>query len=186
VGLFYFAGRGVQIDGDMYLLPLRMRFEQEQDVREKALPVRQVLGSLAAASYHLTIVILDTSRNNPFLRREQSMRQRLTVMDASPGTFIAYATAPGGAASEGQERNSIYTKYLLRSLATPGLSLEELFRQVRRGVEEETSGYQTTVGDLLSCRAVLSGAYASRDVPATSIFPCPPPPTVPQRQPQPQ
>jgi len=108
VGLFYFAGRGVQIGGDTYLLPLRMRFEQEQDVREKALPVRQVLGSLAAARNHLSIVILDTSRNNPFLQQEQSMRQRLTVRDASPGTFIAYATAPGGAASEGQERNSIY------------------------------------------------------------------------------
>src|SRR5262245_53398218 len=67
VGLFYFAGRGVQIGGDMYLPPLRMRFEQEQDVREKALPVRQILGSLAAASNHPTIVILDTSRNNPFL-----------------------------------------------------------------------------------------------------------------------
>jgi uncharacterized caspase-like protein len=143
VGLFYFAGRGVQIGGDMYLLPLGRRFASEQDVRAQALPVGQVLGNRAAASPPLTIVILDAARQNPFLHREPSLRHRLTVTSASPGTYIAYATAPGGAVTEGQERNSIYTKYLLRALATPGLRLDALFRQVRQGVEEETGGRQT-------------------------------------------
>ena len=64
-------------------------------------------------------------------------------MDAPQGTLVAFSTSPGKTASDGQGRNSPYTKNLLKALATPGLPIEQVFKQVRRGVQDETKGEQT-------------------------------------------
>jgi uncharacterized caspase-like protein len=143
VGLFYFAGQGVQIRGEMYLIPLGVRLAQEQDIQHEALPVGRVSGAMEDAGTPLNIIILAASRNNPFAQSGRSSQQALTAIQSARGMFTAYATAPGAVALEGTERNSIYTKYLLRHMTTPGLSLESLFKNVRKAVIEETQGRQT-------------------------------------------
>jgi len=143
VGLFYFAGHGIQIGGDMYLIPLGVRLEQAQDIRHEALPVGRVLGDMEAAGNPLNILILAASRNNPFAQRGRFSQGGLAAMSSPRGMFTAYATAPGAVALEGIERNSLYIKYLLRHMTTPGLSLENLFKHVRLAVEQETQGKQT-------------------------------------------
>jgi uncharacterized caspase-like protein len=144
VGLFYFAGQGVQIRGDMYLMPLGARLDQEQDLRHEALPVGRVAEVMGDAGNPLNIIILVASRSNPFAQSWRSRQEGLAPLPtAHRGMLIAYATAPGAVAGEGTERNSIYTKHLLRHMTTPGLSLENLFKSVRRAVVEETQGRQT-------------------------------------------
>jgi uncharacterized caspase-like protein len=110
-----------------------------EDVQQQALPLQRLLEVVKAASPVPTVLILAASRDNPFL---PSMRSHLQGL-SSPNVFIAYATAPGTRVLEGAGRNSIYTKHLLRHITTPGLSLVQLFRHVRRAVIEESEGKQT-------------------------------------------
>jgi hypothetical protein len=144
MGLFYFAGHGVQADGENYLIPLKARIDRQQDVRYQALPMGRVIGAMEDANNGLNIVILDACRNMPFSRSWRSSQGGLAPPTLSPrGMLIAYATAPGGMAADGTGENGVYTKYLLRAMAVPGLSIEQVFKQVRYGVVAETGGKQT-------------------------------------------
>lgn len=143
LGLFYFAGHGVQVAGENYLIPLGTRIDREQDVRYEALPVGQVLGAMEDAGNGLNIVILDACRNNPFARSWRSDRRGLAVVQATRGSLIAYATEPGGLANDGDGRNGVYTHHLLLNLPTPGLPVEQMFKQVRIGVLLASGGKQT-------------------------------------------
>jgi hypothetical protein len=144
MGLFYFAGHALQVDGENYLLPLNVRIERQQDVRYQALPLGQVVGAMEEAGNGLNIVVLDACRNAPVT---QSIRSSQTGLAAPPpvpagGMLIAYATAPGGMAVDGEGRNGVYTKHLLQAMTVPGLSIEQVFKQVRLGVVTETRGQQ--------------------------------------------
>ena len=148
VGLFYYAGHGVQVGGENYLIPIGARLRRETDVRYEAVHLGRVLDSMQDANNGLNLVILDACRNNTFSRRWRQFRstplpQGLAVMQAARGTLIAYATEPGGLAADGRGRNGIYTKNLLRYMTTPELAVEHMFRQVRVAVLEETGGKQT-------------------------------------------
>jgi uncharacterized caspase-like protein len=143
VGLFYFAGHGVQVGGENYLMPIGARINREQDVKIAAVHVGRVLGAMEDAKNDLNIVILDACRNNPFARGFRSQVQGLAPVDAARGSLIAYATAPGSVASDGSSRNGLYTENLLRYMSTPGLSVEQMFKQVRIGVGQMTNGQQT-------------------------------------------
>ena len=143
IGLFYFAGHGLQVDGENYLLPLNARIERPQDVRYQALPLGRVVGAMEEAGNGLNILIVDACRNTPV---RQSWRASPTGLAAPPtarGMLIAYATAPGRMAADGEGRNSVYTKHLLQAITIPGLSIEQVFKQVRSGVVAETGGHQT-------------------------------------------
>lgn len=148
VGLFYFAGHGVQVAGQNYLIPLGARLRRESAVRYEAVHVGRVLDSMQDANNGLNVVILDACRNNPFARRWRRFRSTplprgLAIVQAVRGTLIAYATEPGGLAADGAGRNGIYTKNLLRYMKEPGLAIERMFRQVRVAVLDETGGKQT-------------------------------------------
>ena len=143
MGLFYFAGHGLQVDGENYLVPLKARIERQQDVRYQALPVGRVLGAMEDAGNGLNVLILDACRNTPFTRSWRSTPAGLAAPPMARGTLIAYATAPGGVADDGEELNGVYTKHLLQAMTLPGLSIEHVFKQVRSGVVVETSGKQT-------------------------------------------
>ncbi|MSQ48568.1 MAG: hypothetical protein EXR78_09355 [Deltaproteobacteria bacterium] len=143
VGLFYFAGHGLQVGGENYLMPIGARISREQDVKIAAVHVGRILGAMEDAKNDLNIVILDACRNNPFARGFRSQVQGLAPVDAARGSLIAYATAPGSVASDGGGRNGPYTENLLRYMMTPGLSVEQMFKQVRIGVVQTTSGQQT-------------------------------------------
>ena len=145
VGLFYYAGHGVQVDGENYLIPVGSRIEGASDVRYKAVNVGQIIGKMGEARNGLNIVILDACRDNPFSRGFRSSTRGLAVVNsaAAKGTLIAYATSPGKVASDGDTRNGLYTKHLLKNMQTPGLPVEQVFKRVLRGVEQETNGKQS-------------------------------------------
>jgi len=141
-GLFYFAGHGVQVNGRNYLIPVDAEIETESDVKFEAVDAGRVLGKMEDAGNDLNIVILDACRDNPFSRSFRAINQGLARMDAPKGSLIAYATAPGSVAADGEGRNGIYTKYLIRYINTPGLTVEQVLKKVRVEVLKETNNKQ--------------------------------------------
>ncbi len=142
-GLFYFAGHGVQLRGRNYLIPVDASIQNEADVEDQGVDANLMLGIMDEAGNGLNVVILDACRNNPFGRSFRSASNGLAQMDAPSGTLIAYATAPGSVASDGKERNGLYTQELLKNMLIPGLSIEEVFKRVRIAVRNSTAGQQT-------------------------------------------
>jgi hypothetical protein len=142
-GLFYFAGHGVQLRGRNYLIPIDASIQSEADVEDQGVDANLILGLMDEAGNALNVVILDACRNNPFGRSFRSVSSGLAQMDAPSGTLIAYATAPGSVASDGSVRNGLYTQELLKNMAVPGLSIEEVFKRVRVAVRGATAGKQT-------------------------------------------
>lgn len=143
VGLFYYAGHGVAVKGINYLVPVDAIIESEEEVEYECVDAGFVLAQMGAAGNEMNIVILDACRNNPFARSFRSASRGLAQMDAPSGTMIAYATAPGSVASDGNARNGLYTQELLKFMRTPGLDLENVFKQVRMSVRTLTQGGQT-------------------------------------------
>jgi hypothetical protein len=142
VGLFYYAGHGVQVRGNNYLIPVHSNIQSEGDVKYRAVNAGLVLAKMEDAQNDLNIVILDACRNNPFARSFRSADKGLAKMDASKGTLIAYATAPGSIAADGKGKNGVYTKHLLTNIRKPGLTIERILKNVRVAVLSETSNKQ--------------------------------------------
>jgi parallel beta-helix repeat protein len=144
VGLFYYAGHGVQVDGLNYLIPVDAEIESEGDVDIESMSVDSVLASIAYARNPVNIVILDACRNNPFARGFRSPGRGLANVTAqTKGTLIAFATSPGDVALDGEGANSPYSKALAAAFTMPGVPIEKMFRNVRDAVLEETDGRQT-------------------------------------------
>ncbi len=142
VGIFYFAGHGMQINGANYLVPVRTRVSSESDVEFECIHAGRILGKMKEAGNRLNIVILDACRNNPFARNFRSSRNGLAKMDAPPGSIIAYATSPGSVAADGPGRNGTYTARLLKNLNDPGLTVQEVFNQTGLDVMSDTRDQQ--------------------------------------------
>ena len=141
-GLFYYAGHGMQIQGANYLIPIDAGIESEDEIKYMAINANQVLDKMDSAGNRLNIVILDACRDNPFVRSFRSKQFGLAQMDAPSGMLIAFATAPGAVAYDGDGVNGVYTKYLLRNLGIPGLPVELVLKRVREGVSKETASKQ--------------------------------------------
>ena len=142
VGLFYFAGHGMQIEGENYLLPTDINPSNEFDVTYDAVPVGKLLGQMEVAGNGMNVVILDACRNNPFARSFRSSSRGLAQVIAPTGSFISYATAPGDVAADGEGDNGLFTEKLLQHMITPGLRLEEVFKRVRADVQQDSSNKQ--------------------------------------------
>ena len=142
VGLFYYAGHGVQMRGRNYLIPVGAQIEREDEVVYRSLDAGQVLNKMETAGNRVNIVILDACRNNPFARSFRSMSSGLAVMEAPVNTLIAFATAPGTAASDGSGSHGLYTQHLLKNLPVDGLRVEDMFKRVRAGVRQDSAGRQ--------------------------------------------
>jgi hypothetical protein len=139
--LFFYAGHGMQVRGKNYLIPIDAEIRTENSVSSEAVDVDQLLDKLAAA--RLSMVILDACRNNPFERRFRGGGQGLAQINAPTGTLIAYATAPGKVAADGEGRNGLYTAELLTALDTPGIKVEDVFKRVRANVVKKSGEVQT-------------------------------------------
>ncbi len=143
VGLFYYAGHGVQSFGANYLLPIDANLTVAADLDLVGLEASSVLRQMASARNSTNIVILDACRNNPFEDIPDMNDNGLAEMKAPTGTFLAYATAPGAVAFDGMGGNSPFTKALAEAIQTKNLPIERVFKQVRVGVLNETNGAQT-------------------------------------------
>ena len=138
VALFYYAGHGMQVRGKNYLIPIDAEIKSESSVRVESVDVDGVLDQLSTSD--LNVVILDACRNNPFERRANRSlgAAGLAQMEAPKGSLIAYATGPGRTAADGDGRNGLYTQALLKFLNEPGLTIEQVFKSVRREVAKAT------------------------------------------------
>ena len=143
IGLFYYAGHGLQVRGENFLIPIDAEIEGEGDVDIYAISADAVLRTIEDARNGLNIVDLDACRNNPYVRGFRDASRGLALMEAPTGTLIAYSTAPGQVAIDGSGANSPYTEALARALAMPGVPIEQMFKSVRNDVLAATQGRQT-------------------------------------------
>jgi len=135
VGLFYYAGHGVQYQDENYLVPVDAEVKFEDDIARMCFPVqRMVLANMERSNSRMNIVILDACRNNPFPATTRSVSSGLGEMKRARGSFIAYATSPGSVASDGSGRNGLYTQELIKALRKPNLTIEQVFKDVRMNV----------------------------------------------------
>lgn len=194
VGLFYYAGHAVQVNGRNFMMPVEsdlkitdMRQDTLADyVSLETVEIDHVLGRMAAAETDLNIVILDACRDNPFKGSTRGLSRGLAQTLAPRGTFIAYATAPGKVAEDGRGNNSPYTSALVEAVKIPGMKIEDVFKQVRRDVALQTDGRQTPwenssiYGDFYFTPPVPT----PEEPPVTATLPEPPPAPAPAPAPE--
>jgi uncharacterized caspase-like protein len=143
VGLFYFAGHGLQIRGSNFLVPVDADMQSEADAEDQSVDANFVLRVLDDTQAKVGIVILDACRNNPLPRRSRGPVQGLAQMNAATGMLIAFATSPGAGASDGGVgRNGTYVKHLLASLEHEDTDILKVFQRTRAGVVRESKGTQ--------------------------------------------
>jgi uncharacterized caspase-like protein len=143
VGLFYYAGHGVQYRGDNYLIPVGAQVDSSADLVIEALRVADILGQMQEAQNALNLVVLDACRNNPFPQATRSVDRGLARQSALNGSIMAFSAAPGETAVDGEGKNSPYTLALSQSIRTPGLTVEQVFKRTRVSVLGATDGRQT-------------------------------------------
>jgi uncharacterized caspase-like protein len=143
VGLFYYAGHGIQVGGTNYLLPIGAEIRGEGDVELEAISANSILAQMEYAPNSIDLVFLDACRNNPLTRGFRSASRGLARVDAPRGSFVGYSTAPGEVSVDGTGNNSPYTLALSQELLTPGQAIEEVHRAVRLKVLAATQDQQT-------------------------------------------
>ena len=146
VGMFYFAGHGMQIKGENYLNTTDTNFLNEISAKHSSFPLNQVIEVMNSCANRTNLIVLDACRNNPFVRAwNRGPEQRGLASVYTPrGTLIAFATSPGEMAGDGVGRNGSYTEALLRHINTPDIPVEDLFKRVRNTLSIITSGRQTS------------------------------------------
>lgn len=144
VGLFYYAGHGIQNKGVNYMIPVEADLQAQEQVEFDCVAADRVLAFMEAASTKVNVIVMDACRNNPFERswHRSGNGNGLAMMDAPTGTLIAYATAPGRVASDGDSNNGLYTSALLKHMKDPGLNIEQVFKKVRTEVTDKSAGAQ--------------------------------------------
>lgn len=143
VGLFFYAGHGIQVNGKNYLIPIGTTVYREYEVEDECVSADLILRSMEDASNALNIVILDACRNNPYARSWRSAGNGLARMAAPSGTMIIYSTKPGMIAQDGTTRNSPFTRHLLNLVNVSGLEIGFLVRELASNLENETGGQQS-------------------------------------------
>jgi hypothetical protein len=143
VGLVYYSGHGVEVKGRNYFIPVNADIMREDEIADQGLDVALILEKMSTAGKGVNILIVDACRDDPFGRSFRSVSRGLAQMDAPRGTIIAYATSPGKVAADGEGRNSPYTKNLVKAMQQPNKPIEQVFKEVRRAVQEETKNMQT-------------------------------------------
>ena len=144
VGLFFYAGHGVQVDGYNYLLPINAKLDNENDAEYDCVRAGRILAKMESAGSRTNIVILDACRANPFERawRRGAKGSGLAFMNAPSGSLIAYSTAPGKTALDGGGKNSPYTTALLEHIDAPDITVLQMFQRVRSTVMSQSDKKQ--------------------------------------------
>jgi len=142
VGLFYFAGHGTQLAWRNYIVPLDAEIASVEAIKERCIDINTLIAGIRKAGNPMNVIILDACRDNPFGSQVQLEQKGLSQLDAPPGTFLAYATAPGNTAIDGEGANGLYTEHLLREIRVPEAKIEDVFKRVRLGVRRGSNGMQ--------------------------------------------
>ena len=177
VGVFYYAGHGVQYQGVNYLLPTDLRLASAKDLPRGTLTLTSVLQAMSRAGVKIGIVILDACRQNPFGDISGAFGKGLALVDAPATTLIAFATRPGGLAEDGAGANSPYTSALVSALELPNQSIYDVFAAVRAKVSQATEGRQIPwllgslgpLGSQFKFRPVATEVAGSLSVPGQPI-----------------
>ncbi len=164
VALFYYAGHGMEVNRQNFLVPVDATLKTDRDVDFEAIPLDLVMTAVDEAK-SLRLVLLDACRNNPFANTmkmtsdSRSIGRGLSRVEPATGTLVSFAAREGTTASDGDGRNSPYTSALLDNLDTPSLEINLLFRKVRDEVIAKTNGEQVpfTYGSLPSTQFFLAG-----------------------------
>lgn len=180
--LIFYAGHGMEMDGENWLIPVDARLQTDLDVEFEAISLSQLLGTVSRAD-GLKLVILDACRDNPFIpgmeRRDasRSLGRGLARVEPADGMLVAFAARAGQVAADGDGRNSPYTAALLDVLAEPGVELGLMFRKVRDQVMQNTGRRQEpfTYGSLPSRSIYLHPPVAALDLNALPPRPDPVP-----------
>ncbi|MDO9062027.1 MAG: caspase family protein, partial [Bradyrhizobium sp.] len=183
VAMVYYAGHGVQLAGENYLIPVDAKISSENDLTNGSLRLVDVMATLEAIPSRVRIVILDACRNNPFPSINDAGRG-LAIVDAPKGSIVAYSTAPGTEALDGTGNHSPYTAAFLRLAHEKNLPIEQLFKRIRLDVGGATDGQQTpwesssltsdfyffgdTAVAATRAPAQMKAAYSATDLPSRS------------------
>ena len=172
VGLFFYAGHGVQSNSKNYLIPIDADIPRENEIQDSAIEVNLVLRKFESAKNDLNIIILDACRNNPFAKdwseaRDISGEQGLAKINVPKGTIMFYSTLPGKTASDGAGRNGLFTEALLENIKQPDVEFDVLAKKVKKSVAEKSKQEQipykedTNYGDFYFSKTTASQAPAS-------------------------
>lgn len=134
IALIFYAGHGLQVDGENFLVPVDLDPKREADIPLQAVRLNDIMNTLTSVPSRMRIVLLDACRNNPFPALNKTVGHGLAIVDAkvaAPGTFLSFSTSPGAEAEDGTGADSPYTTALLSVSRQPGLSIEEAFKRVR-------------------------------------------------------
>jgi len=142
VGVFYYAGHGVQLNWRNFLVPVDAKIRGKEDIQAEAVDLGTLIDGIGRARNALNIVILDACRNNPFGADFRVDDKGLSQLDAPVGTLLAFATAPGNTAEDGDGSHGLYTDHLLKEMQVPGAAVEEVFKRVRLSVRRGSQGAQ--------------------------------------------
>jgi hypothetical protein len=142
VAMIYYAGHGVQLAGENYLIPVDAKISSPSDLVDNSVRLVDVMATLEAIPSRLRIVMLDACRNNPFPATDDAGRG-LAIVDAPNGSIVGYSTAPGAEALDGSGGHSPYASAFLHLAREPNVPIEQLFKRVRLEVNHSTDGQQT-------------------------------------------
>ena len=141
VAMVYYAGHGVQLAGENYLVPVDAKVSNPTELVSNSVRLVDVMSTLETIPSRMRIVILDACRNNPFPDVNDAGRG-LAIVDAPNGSIVGYSTAPGAEAQDGTNGHSPYTQAFLNVAREPNVPIEQLFKRVRLAVNQTTSGAQ--------------------------------------------
>lgn len=141
VAMVYYAGHGVQLAGENYLVPVDARVSSPTELVNNSVRLVDVMSTLETIPSRMRIVILDACRNNPFPTINDA-GSGLAIVDAPNGSIVGYSTAPGAEAQDGTGGHSPYTQAFLNVAHEPNVPIEQLFKRVRLEVNQTTSGAQ--------------------------------------------
>ena len=142
VALFFYAGHGSEVNKKNYLIPVQEDIEGSEEIASGSAEADSILAKIQSANPDLTIFVLDACRSNPYAAT-RGASGGLVAMEGARGALIAFSTAPGSTASDGADEHSPYVKHLVRAMALQDVPMEQMFKEVRRAVVEETRGAQT-------------------------------------------
>lgn len=142
VGLFYYAGHGVQLAWRNYLIPVDANIDRVDDIPKQAFELNDMLLALNKAQNPMNIIILDACRDNPFGKKLPTEQKGLSQFDAPNNSLLCYATAPGNVASDGAGANGLFTENLLREMRDPDAKIEDVFKRTRLKVRLASKGQQ--------------------------------------------